>query len=80
MLHSFLAGSLRRFRRIPLGFSFSDRCRLFRIAVLQGVPVAVRKRSAIFDSRLDSLTDELCSSTTIKVKSVIYALRDYEDL
>jgi len=79
-LKGFLKGNARRFGRIRLGCGFSDCCRLFGVAVLQGVPAAVRRRGSVVDGKLDGLTESLCRSLMIRVGSVLYALRDYEDL
>lgn len=79
-LKGFLNGNARRFGRIRLGRGFSDCCRLFGIAVLQGVPATVRRRGSVVDGKLDGLTESLCRSLIIRVGSVVYAVRDCEGL
>jgi FkbM family methyltransferase len=79
-LRGFLDGNARRFRRIRLGRGFSDRCRLFGIAVLQSVPAVVRRQGSVVNGKLDGLTESLCSSIRIRLGSVVYAVRDFEGL
>lgn len=79
-LRGFLEGNARRLGRIRLGCGFSDCLRLFIISVFQGVPVAVRRRCSVVDSKLDGLTEILCSSMMIRVGSVVYAVRNFEGL
>lgn len=79
-LWGFLNDNARRFRRIRLGRGFSDCCRLFGIAVLQGVPAAVRRRGSVVNGKLDCLMESLCRYIMIRVGSVVYAVRDFEDL
>ena len=78
-LRGFLDGNARRFGRIRLGCGFSDYFRLLSIAFLQGVPTSIRRRGSIVDDKLDVLTKSLCRAFMIRVGSVVYAVRDFED-
>lgn len=78
-LQGFLNGNARRFGRIRLGCGFSDYCRLLSIAVLGGVPATVRRRGSVVDGLLDDLTKSLYRAFMIRVGSVVYAVRDFED-
>lgn len=79
-LQGFLKGNVQRFARIRLGYGFPDYCRLFGIAVFQCVPATVRRRGSVVDIKLDGLTKSLCRSMMIRVGSIVYAVRNFEDL
>jgi len=79
-LQDFLKGNAQRFTWIRFGLGFSDHCRLLCIAVLQGIPATFRRRNSVVNDKLESLTENLFKSTTIRVGNAMYAVRDSDGL
>jgi len=74
----FIVEVARRFRRVCLGYGVSSVLRILCIAILQSIPLTVRRQSPFWDEQLRRTVAHLCRDTIIHVDGIKYALLDYE--